>query len=130
MGALFTIQPNAAHVSNVDGGVVEIQSCESGLGLHGRIQTAGLYGLGLHYGFTKEIDDHWRVTFQPRAGLSYTGEARYELPATHQFELGAQLLVGYDQFRVGIDYWHLSNAGLVKPNIGLDMIGVVAGWAF
>jgi hypothetical protein len=131
MGYLFTMQPNQAHVSNVDGAMVEMQSCEKGLGAHARIQFAGLYSAGLHYGFQYRSDDGLTtVTFQPRAGLSYSSIPRWELPAEKQFELGAQLMFGYGQWRVGLDYWHLSNAGLKEPNIGIDMIGIVTGWSF
>ena len=128
-GYLLTMQPNKSHTSNVDGTVWDAQTCESGLGLHVRAQTAGLYSLGTQYGFTLQYDD-WTITLQPRAGLSYNSVTYRELPAQGQFELGTVFSVGYKDFRVGLDYWHLSNAGLKAPNIGLDMMGVMVGMQF
>ena len=129
-GYLMTVQTSWHHTENVDGMIIDVQTCETGLGLHVRGTTSGLYGLGTQYGFTYQFDDKWSLTFQPRAGFSYTSTPRYELPATTQFELGSQLILGYGDMRVSLDYWHLSNAGLVDPNIGLDTISLMAGWRF
>ena len=113
----------------MDGVVAELQTCETGLGAHVRATTSGLYGLGGHYGWT------WHpgvlsITLQPRAGLSYVDHAVQALPQRTQFELGAQLLVGYNRYRLALDYWHLSNAGMTQPNIGLDLVSVMVGLAF
>ena len=129
-GYLFTVQTSWHKTESVDAPSIEVQTCEQGIGAHVKASGTGLYGAGLHYGFTKAFDGHWTVTFQPKAGLSYSDRPRRELPSQTQFEVGAQLLVGYDRFRVGVEYWHLSNAGMKMPNIGMDMIGVTTGWVF
>ncbi len=129
IGQLFTVQTNWHQTADVGGTMIEAQTCEAGIGAHARATTSGLYGLGLHYGFHGEWGKY-SVTFQPRAGLSATSIPRRELPSDKQFELGAQLLFGYNRARIGVDYWHLSNAGTKDPNIGVDTVGVVVGWVF
>lgn len=128
-GYLFTMQPNQSHVTNMDGGLLEVQTCEQGLGLQGKASTSGLYGLGAHYGMQIELGQ-FALTVQPFGGVSYVDHPVHELPQRTQFEIGAELLVSYKQARVGVQYWHLSNAGMTRPNIGLDMIGVTMGWSF
>lgn len=129
IGHAFTIQTPTHHTENVDGTMIEAQTCESGLGLHAKASTAGLYGLGLHYGLTGTWGD-WSATISPHAGLSYADVASDAVPLKKQFELGLQVLGGYKRMRIGISYWHLSNAGLMEPNIGLDMIILQTGWTF
>ena len=129
-GYMLTLQPNQYHTSNVDGASVEVQSCEVGLGAHVKAVSSGLLGAGLHWGWQVVQEGPWSLTVQPKAGLSYTTTPRWELPATGQFELGLGVLVGYEDWRVGVEYWHLSNAGLAKPNIGLDMVGLTVGQRF
>lgn len=128
-GQLFTVTV-PGHVSDLNGQYVEVQTCERGVGLHAKAATNGLFAFGLHYGFKIVDADKFSITFQPKAGLSYTTVERPELPLQGQFEVGAGLVFGYDQFRVGVEYWHLSNAGLEQPNIGVDMIGITTGWRF
>lgn len=109
--------------------MVEVQTCERGLGAHAKVSTAGLYGLGLHYGFNKTWGD-WSATLSPHAGLSYADHPIETLPLRKQFELGLQAIIGFKQARIGLEYWHLSNAGLKQPNIGLDLWIVQVGWTF
>lgn len=130
MGYALTMQTSWHHSENVNANMIEVQTCEKGLGMDFKASTAGLFGLGLQYGFTLVESEKFSLTFLPKAGLSYTTVPRYELPMTGQFEVGAQFLVGYEDFRVGLEYWHLSNAGLQSPNIGLDMLVVQTGWRF
>lgn len=129
-GYLFTVQTSWHHSENVSAPYLEVQTCESGMGAHVKASAAGLYGAGIHYGFTHEFNEKWRITFQPKGGASYADHPIHELPLRTQFEVGAGVLVGYEQFRMGIEYWHLSNAGLRDPNIGVDMIGLTTGWTF
>lgn len=128
-GYLFTVQPNRTHVTDADGGVVQVQSCAQGLGLHAKAATAGLYAGGIHYGFTGRVGD-WSATVQPFVGVSYADHPVRELPQRTQFECGATVLLGYGQARVAVEYWHLSNAGMARPNIGLDLVAVSGGWVF
>ena len=128
-GYMLTLQPNQYHTSEVDGASVEVQSCEVGLGAHGKAVSSGLLGAGLHWGWQVAQEGPWSLLVQPKAGLSYTTTPRRELPATGQFELGMGVLVGYEEWRVGLEYWHLSCANLCAPNIGLDMVGLTFGKA-
>lgn len=128
-GYLLTLHPNHAHRSTENGALVEGQTCEQRFGLHARASSSGLYGAGIHYGLSWH-GKSFSLTFQPRAGLSYADHPVPELPMRTQFELGAQVLLGYDRYRLAVDYWHLSNAELQKPNTGLDMIGLMVGVTF
>lgn len=131
MGYAMTFQPaDRRHPSNVDGVVIEAMTCEKRLGFDVKASTAGLFGFGLQYGLPIFEETPVTLTFLPKAGLSYTTAQRRELPQTAQFEVGGQLLLGYGSYRVGLEYWHLSNAGMTQPNLGLDMIVVQTGFAF
>ena len=130
MGYALTMQTTWHHSVNVNAPVVEVQTCEKGLGFDAKASGAGLFGFGLQYGLTIVETEKWHLTFLPKAGLSYTSVARRELPMTGQFEVGGQFLVGYEDFRIGLEYWHLSDAGLKSPNIGLDMLVLQTGWRF
>lgn len=113
-----------------DAAMIEVQTCETGLGFEAKAATNGLYGAGLQYGFSKTFGDDYRITFTPKAGFSYTDHTVYELPQDFQFGIGAQVLFGYKQFRVGAELWHLSNAGITSPNIGLNLPIIQVGWVF
>ena len=131
IGHILTLQPNTSHTSSVDGTHIEVQSCERGLGVSGRAAPgSGLWGVGGQYGVKIYDDNDWTTTFLTKVGVSYSDRPYPELPMRTQFELGAQLLLGYQQLRVGVEWWHLSNAGLVSSNIGLDMLVLQTGWAF
>jgi hypothetical protein len=120
-GYLFTL----VQYPNVDSPGVEIQTCEQGIGLHAKAYTANAYGLGLHYGFHWE-QERWSWNVQPQVGVATAkgGESQ------KIFELGLQFTVGYDHARLGVEYWHMSNAGLSSPNGGLDMLVLQSGWVF
>lgn len=129
IGSLFTVQTSWHHTTNMDGSLVEVQTCESGLGLQAKASSSGLVGIGVQYGLQKQWGS-WSLTLQPSAGFSQTINPVKELPASTQFELGLGLLGGYQQWRVGIEYWHLSCGGLCEPNIGLDLLALKTGWVF
>lgn len=116
--------------------MIEVQTCEKGFGVDAKAATNGLYGAGIQYGFKFEPVDKFSVIFIPKFGMSYVDHPVRELPQRTQFGLGAQVLFGYEQFRVGLELWHISNgAGLglnvsEKQNIGADMIAIQTGWVF
>ena len=116
--------------ADVSAPVIEVQTCERGAGLVAKASAAGLFGFGLQYGVPLYTGERASATFSPKMGLSYASENYRELPMRGQFEVGAQLLLGWNQFRVGVEYWHLSNAGLQQPNIGLDMLILQTGLVF
>jgi hypothetical protein len=130
LGYALTMETSWHKTTNVDGVVIEAMTCEKGLGMDFKASTAGLYGLGLQYGLTVFEGEKFSLTFLPKAGLSYSSVQRKEIPMQGQFEVGAQFLGGYENYRMGLEYWHLSNAGLQEPNIGLDMLVIQTGWRF
>lgn len=131
VGHMLTIETGAHQVKeNQDSQMIEVQSCERGLGFDAKASINGYYGFGLQYGFGLLDVGDWTLTLQPKAGLSYVDHPVYELPQRGQFEVGGQLLLGYKNFRVGVEYWHLSNAGMTKPNIGMDFLVLQTGWRF
>ena len=129
IGLLSTIQTSWHRTASHDGVLVEAQTCETGLGLHAKAASSGLYAIGTHYGFSWR-DGNWSATVQPHAGLSYADHPVRALPLRSQFEVGASVHLGYQSWRVGLSYWHLSNAGLRQPNTGLDLLAIQTGWTF
>ena len=131
IGYLLTVNTAWHQTTNVDAPMIEVQTCERQVGLNMKLApSTGLYGTGLQYGFHWDLTDHLGVTLLPKVGISHATKDYKELPLGTQFEVGAQILFGYDRLRIGVEYWHLSNAGLKSPNTGLDMIAVQTGWAF
>lgn len=106
-----------------------VQTCETGIAAAANVSASGLAGLVGQYGWQWRSGD-WSATIQPKAGLSHAMQPVYELPSQTQFQLGMGVLVGYQQWRVGLEYQHLSNAGLASPNIGLDLLVLQTGWVF
>ena len=129
LGYLLTIQTSWHQTATMDAPMLEVQTCETGLGAAVNVSASGLAGLVGQYGWHWRSGD-WSATIQPKAGLSHAMQPVYELPAQTQFQLGAGLLVGYQHWRLGLEYQHLSNAGLASPNIGLDLLAIQSGWAF
>lgn len=129
MGYAMTVQTPWHRTTDVSAQIIEVQSCEAGPGVHAKAAGSGLYGAGAHYGISVS-QGPWSLTLQPQAGISYVDRPVQEVPLRTQFEVGAELLVGYQTFRVAVQYWHLSNAGLQRPNVGLDLIALQTGWRF
>jgi len=111
------------------GAVATVLTCDRGLGLGVKGATNGLYAVEAHYGLKGELGS-FSASLLPKAGLSYTDHTVKELPQTLQFSVGAQLLLGFEHYRAGVELWHLSNAGMTQPNIGLNMVVIQAGWEF
>jgi hypothetical protein len=129
LGYLLTVQTAWHQTTTMDAPMIEVQTCETGLGAAANVSASGLAGLVGQYGWQWRVGD-WSATIQPKAGLSHAMQPVYELPAQTQFQLGMGLLVGYQRWRIGLEYQHLSNAGLASPNIGLDLLAIQSGWAF
>jgi hypothetical protein len=104
-------------------------------GLDLKASSNGLYGVSYQYSVTYKYE-HVTVSFIPKLGLSMTDHAVKDLPQGVQFGLGAQFLLGYDRYRVGVELWHLSNGSALglnvsdKPNIGLNLPLFTVGYAF
>jgi hypothetical protein len=129
LGYLLTVQTSWHQTTAMDAPMLEVQTCETGLGAAAHVSASGLAGLVGQYGLQWTHGD-WSFTLQPKAGLSHAMQPVYELPAQTQFQLGLGLLVGYQSWRVGLEYGHASNAGLASPNIGIDTIALQTGWSF
>jgi hypothetical protein len=62
--------------------------------------------------------------------LAYHDVRVLEQQSKGNFSLSTQALVGYKQYRIGIEYWHQSNAGLGTHNAGIDVLALTTGWRF
>ena len=129
VGYLFTVQTAWHQTTTMDAPIIEVQTCETGLALEGKVAASGLLAGGLQYGWQWTACD-LSLTAQPKAGFSHALQPVYELPSQTQFQLAFQLLFGYQHARIGVEYIHFSNAGMASPNIGLDLIAVMGGWSF
>ena len=114
--------------------VVTVLSGQSGLGVGGHAHFGGIGSLEAHYGLSRGYSE-WTYSLLPKFGLSVADHFR-ELPQTLQFSMGLQALVSYQNYVLGMEYWHLSNGDMLglawsdKPNIGLDVLVVQAGYQF
>jgi hypothetical protein len=115
--------------TNLDAGVLEVQTCERGIGLDLKASTSGLYGLAVQYGLSTTLGG-WTITLTPKAGLAYVDHRIWEERSPGNFEAGGQLLIGRNRWRIGAEYWHISNAYLGRPNYGLDLVMLQGGWIF
>lgn len=129
LGWMLTMYPNQYHTTNLNGGLLEVQTCERGAGMDLKMSTSGLYSMQMQYGFSRELAG-LVVTLTPKAGGGYADVLPAELQSKLNFSLGFQVLVGRDRWRAGVEYWHLSNAGLGEKNDGLDLLTMQAGWTF
>ena len=140
-GALFSTDVHfSTHSKNKTeldhAGIVQVMSCETGPGIGLKASTNGLYGLDLQYGLTYKPNATWSLSVIPKLGLSATSQAVKELPQYVQFGLGLQLLMGYDEYRIGLEVWHLSNGSALglnvsdRPNIGLNLPLLTIGKVF
>lgn len=129
LGYLLTIQTSWHQTTTMDAPAMTVQTCETGLAAAANVSASGLAGLVGQYGWQWQSGD-WSATMQPKAGVSHAMQPVYELPSQTQFQLGMGVLGGYRSWRLGLEYQHLSNAGLASPNIGIDLIAVQSGFAF
>ena len=128
--ALFSIQ--TGWHSSPDVGSVELQArtCESGAQLMGKVSPAGYYHAEIGYGFTKQVNEDWRVSVIPGAGVSYVDHPNPNLPLRTQFALSLAGMVSYRSVGLHVEYGHDSNAGLRSPNVGMDFFKVGLTWRF
>lgn len=120
-GYLFTLATDPHRTTNFNDPVVEVQTCERKLGGFVQGSMSGLYAGGLQYGMRYKKEE-LSITLTPKIGISYVDHPVYELPQRTQFSVGSLLLFGYEDMRIGIEYWHMSNAGMTYPNIGVDTL--------
>lgn len=128
-GYLFTLQTPSHHTASFNGPVLEVQTCEVGPAVNVRVAASGISSVGLQYGWQWKRDA-WSLTAQPMAGAALLDQHTPELSSQVNFSLGAQLLGGYDIYRMSVGYWHASNAGLGDRNVGLDFIALQTGFSF
>lgn len=131
------VTKDSKHKNTVgDAAIVSLQTCDKGWGVNAKAATNGLYGTELQYGFKFEPVPDYSITLTPRFGVSYVDHPVVELPQRTQFGLGGQVAFGYKDFRLGVEFWHLSNGKALGlntadgPNIGMNMIAIQTGWVF
>lgn len=131
------VTKDSKHKNTVgDAAMVSLQTCDKGWGINAKAATNGLYGTELQYGFKFEPMPEYSLTLTPRFGVSYVDHPVVELPQRTQFGLGGQVAFGYKDFRLGVEFWHLSNGKALGlntadgPNIGMNMIAIQTGWVF
>lgn len=129
LGYALTLETSRHHTTNMNSPAMQIQSCEKGLGMAASATGSGLLGLVGQYGWRFERGEYG-LTLQPSAGLSYAAEPVEELPQRGQFQLGFIALAGLEHWRMGVQYQHLSNAGMKQPNIGIDLLLLQIGWSY
>ena len=117
-------------------GILQALSGETGPGIGLKASTNGLFGLDLHYGLTWQPNQSWSLSMLPKLGISATANEINELPQYVQFGLGLQILAGYEEYRLGLELWHLSNGSALglnvsdRPNIGLNLPLLTIGKVF
>lgn len=116
--------------------LVEVQTCQRGLGAYTNATTNGLYAGGAQYGLTV-YDEAFTVTLTPHAGLSYADHPVHALPSRTQFDVGIGAYAGFGRFVSGVTYSHWSNGGHVvhsgyeaQHNHGLDRLELKLGVTF
>ena len=127
------------HTSHLDHSpMLEVHTCNTGLGLHARAARNGLYTAGIDYGFTKEYKG-FEFSAIPQVGLSYIDHPSTNLPARAQYEVGAQAMVCYDHYCSAVGYLHMSNGRAMgmcwsgdncSPNVGEDVVTLTTGVRF
>lgn len=128
-GYLFMANPNRVNGANLNAPMLEVQSCERGVGVGLKAAQSGVYALEAQYGFQLKLGS-LSIGLVPKAGVGYQDVLTLEQQSKTNFSLGTQVLLGYDHYRIGAEWWHISNAGTGERNAGLDMFAITAGWAF
>lgn len=130
-GLVNTSAVFSTHQPQTNSVMIEAQTCNKGLGL---VATAapnsGLYGFGVQYAARVPLGEHFALTLTPQVGISHDTHGYRHLPLHTQFEVGGEIALSYDKVSVSYKYWHLSNAHLKSPNLGLDMSAVLVGYSF
>lgn len=131
LGIYFlTAQPNPAHVTDLNGPAIELQTSAVGFGAHVMFSSRSFMGAGIHYGFEFPVTERASLVVQPYGGMSHAFEPMPELPLGTQFEVGLNVFVTYGRYLAGAKYWHASCAGICSYNPGVDGIGPVFGFTF
>lgn len=87
----------------------------------------GLYG---YAGFRLELPlgERWLLVPQTAAGVFDRGDGK-ELGGSIQFRSGLELCYRLDEAHtLGVVFYHLSNAGLERPNPGSESLALVWSW--
>lgn len=133
VGYAQTIETTWHHTKNISGPYVELQTCKTGLGVHGKVGTEPWVSGGVHYGFTWDPMEKVQLTLQPQVGLSYSNTIN---PVNHvrqitKFEVGLGGMLSYHKYHAGVEYIHMSNGSGWNPgNIGVDQVGFQVGYSF
>jgi hypothetical protein len=132
-GYFFGIETPWHHQADISGMYAEVQTCRDGFGTHLKAGQGAWVAGGIHYGATWDLGNEWALTVQPAVGLSYFNN-HHPLNGQRQigrFEVGVGVLVSKGKFVVGGELLHQSNGEGWKPtNVGIDGVGLKAGWTF
>lgn len=130
-GYLFTLHPNVHNrITSIEEPLVEVQTCDRGVGLDLKATQSGIGSLQAQYGIVTVQSGPWSLIVTPKLGGAILPYHVRELTSTVNFSLGLQTTVGYDRARVALEWWHQSNAFLGGCNAGLDFLALMGGWAF
>jgi hypothetical protein len=93
------------------------------VGVMGTVQGA-FYG---YFGFGFDINFPYHLVLTPTAAAGYFEPGHgLDLGAWWEFRTGAELDYRFaDQRRLGVGFYHISNAGIGKENPGQEMVNVV-----
>lgn len=130
VGGAVTLQPNDSHISNRDGATIEAQTCTKGLGAHVFGLSSGFVAAGIQYGVSIPLPLESTLVIQPFFGGSHTTRPTDELPQNTQFWAGANVMIERGGWIIGAKWGHASNAGMTRPNIGLDIVSGYVGKTF
>jgi lipid A 3-O-deacylase len=93
------------------------------VGLFGTAQ-GGFYGY-FGFGFDIHFADHWILNPTGAFGYFVHGNG-LDLGSREEFRTGAELDYRFDNLRrVGVAFYHISNAGIGQQNPGQEMLNVV-----
>jgi len=86
-----------------------------------------VYGyLGYHLDFP--IGDHLRLVPSGSIGLYYQGDNEKDLGGLAEFRIGGGINWRFDNdWRVGVSWYHMSNAGIYELNAGAEMMFLELG---
>lgn len=129
VGYLVTVHPNVSHTTIIQEPILQLLTCDRGWGLDLKVTASAMTGLSAHYGWKWE-HAHWSWGLLPKVGVAQLPHAVPELASTTNFSTGMQVWVGYQTWRMGVEYWHQSNAGFGTPNVGLDLLVFTGGLQF
>ncbi len=129
LGYLFTLHPNAAHVTDFETPYVQAMTCDRGPGLDLKA-SPNIGTLQAQYGIPVYDEGPWSLSLIPKAGGAMLAEHVPESQSRMNFALSLHVLARYEAVHLGLEYLHESNAHLGDRNAGMDFVGTAVGFSF